>query len=100
MTVATYRHGTTSLDHRPSRQTLLDGPGRSAHAYGSEGWGFESLRARQQSTRSRARPSIVAILVRLIWSDFGLTGLVGRAVEAVRVTVHVAGAGRRPAASW
>jgi len=45
-TVASYRRTTTGLEHRPRGQPLLDRSGRSAHAYGSEGWGFESLRAR------------------------------------------------------
>ena len=45
-TMDSYRHRPTSLEYRPSRRTRLDSSGRSAHAYGSEGWGFESLRAR------------------------------------------------------
>ena len=36
----------TAVECRPSAQTATDGPGRCAHSYGSEGWGFESLRAR------------------------------------------------------
>ena len=36
----------TTLEYRPSVRTATDGSGRLAHSYGSEGWGFESLRAR------------------------------------------------------
>jgi hypothetical protein len=36
----------TTVEYRPSAQTRTDDPGRCAHSYGSEGWGFESLRAR------------------------------------------------------
>jgi hypothetical protein len=36
----------TTLECRPSTRTTTDGPGRYAYSYGSEGWGFESLRAR------------------------------------------------------
>jgi hypothetical protein len=36
----------TTLECRPSTETAMDVPGRCAHSYGSEGWGFESLRAR------------------------------------------------------
>src|SRR5215469_228393 len=36
----------TTLECRPSPRSVTDGPGRLAHSYGSEGWGFESLRAR------------------------------------------------------
>src|SRR6185437_8905866 len=36
----------TTLEYRPSPRPVTDGPGRCAHSYGSEGWGFESLRAR------------------------------------------------------
>jgi hypothetical protein len=37
MAMVAYRRGTTGLEHRPSRKPALDGSGRSAHAYGSEG---------------------------------------------------------------
>jgi hypothetical protein len=36
----------TTLECRPSARTATDGPGRCAHSNGSEGWEFESLRAR------------------------------------------------------
>jgi hypothetical protein len=36
----------TALECRPRPWPAMDGPGRCAHSYGSEGWGFESLRAR------------------------------------------------------
>ena len=36
--IASYRHRTTGLEHRPSTRPLLDGSGQSAHCYGSEGW--------------------------------------------------------------
>jgi len=36
----------TSLEHRPRARTRLGRPGRLAQNYGSEAWGFESLRAR------------------------------------------------------
>jgi len=35
--MASYGHLMTGLEYRPSRETLLDCPGRSAQAYGSEG---------------------------------------------------------------
>src|SRR5215475_7651588 len=38
----------TTVEYRPCAQTAADGTGRCAHSYGSEGWGFESLRARHQ----------------------------------------------------
>ena len=38
----------TTLEFRPSPRPVTDGPGRFAHSYGSEGWGFESLRARPE----------------------------------------------------
>ena len=37
----------TTLEYRPSLRPVTDGPGRYAHSYGSEGWGFESFRTRQ-----------------------------------------------------
>jgi hypothetical protein len=46
----------TTLECRPSTRTAADGPGRFAHSYGSEGWGFESLRARP-AHRPVARPA-------------------------------------------
>ena len=36
----------TAVECPSSTQAAMDGPGRCAHSYGSEGWGFESLRAR------------------------------------------------------
>jgi hypothetical protein len=38
-TVVSYRHETTSLEHRPRARTRLDGAGQLAQNYGSEGWG-------------------------------------------------------------
>jgi hypothetical protein len=35
--IASYRREATRLEHRPSRRPPLDGPGQSAHSYGSEG---------------------------------------------------------------
>jgi hypothetical protein len=35
--MASYRRERTCLEHRPSTRLLLDGPGQSAHNYGSEG---------------------------------------------------------------
>ena len=52
ISVANYRRKTTGLEHRPRRQPLLDKSGRFAHYYGSESWGFESLRARHRCHRS------------------------------------------------
>ena len=46
----------TTLEYRPSLRPVTDGPGRYAHSYGSEGWGFESLRARP-AHRPVARPA-------------------------------------------
>jgi len=40
-------HLATDAEHRPRQRTPADSSGRSAHSYGSEGRGFESLRARQ-----------------------------------------------------
>jgi hypothetical protein len=37
----------TTLEYRPSSRLVMDGLGRCAHSYGSEGGGFESFRARQ-----------------------------------------------------
>lgn len=37
MAIASYRYGATGLEYRPSRRPLLDGYGRSAYYYGSEG---------------------------------------------------------------
>jgi hypothetical protein len=54
--IASYRREATRLEHRPSRRPPLDGPGQSAHSYGSEGRGFESLRARP-AHRPVARPA-------------------------------------------
>ena len=48
--IASYRRRTTALENQASRQPLLDSPGQSAHSYGSEGWGFGSLRARPVQT--------------------------------------------------
>ena len=45
----------TILEYRPSPRPVTDGPGRCAHSYGSEGWGFESLRPR----RCFRRPSLI-----------------------------------------
>ena len=56
----------TALECRPSRKPFLDDYGRSAHAYGSEGWGFESLRAHLRgwtppsAPRSKANGDLVA----------------------------------------
>jgi len=61
MTIVSYRHEPTGLEYRASRRTFLDRCGRSAHAYGSEGWGFESLRARpgQQPIAILQRPLLL-----------------------------------------
>jgi hypothetical protein len=45
-------HMWTTLEYRPGPQITMDGFGQLAYAYGSEGWAFESLRAR---TSERAR---------------------------------------------
>jgi hypothetical protein len=37
--IAVHGRRATRLEHRPRGRTLLDGYGRPAHAYGSEGWG-------------------------------------------------------------
>src|SRR5205085_11960718 len=37
----------TAVECPSSARARLGGPGRGARSYGSEGWGFESLRARQ-----------------------------------------------------
>jgi hypothetical protein len=39
------------MECRPSARTAVDDPGRCAYSYGSEGWGFESLRARHRNPR-------------------------------------------------
>jgi len=44
MPMVSYRRWATGLEYRPSTQSPLDGSGRSAHACGSEGWGFEPFR--------------------------------------------------------
>ena len=41
------RQAQTGVEYETSAQAAVDGPGQVAHFYGSEGWGFESLRARQ-----------------------------------------------------
>jgi len=51
----------TTLEHRPWAPTPLGDPGRLAQNYGSEGWGFESLRARPAQRPSR--PSAAAFLL-------------------------------------
>ena len=51
----------TTLEYRPSPRLVMDGPGRLAHSYGSEGWGFESLRARPG--QSPFRLSVRALLL-------------------------------------
>jgi len=43
------RHVQTALEYRPSAEGAAHNHGRCAHSYGSEGWGFESLRARHVS---------------------------------------------------
>ena len=35
--MASYRRGTTGLEHRPRRRPPMDGRGQFAYAYGSEG---------------------------------------------------------------
>src|SRR5262249_10181388 len=60
-----------------------------ASDYGSEGWGFESLRARHRLSRSQRRPLSGWIVVLVIWPYFGLTSLVGSVIEPVGVAVHV-----------
>jgi hypothetical protein len=49
--------GQAGGDHASSR-TDPDDAERDTGNYGSEGWGFESLRARQQTTRLQARPRV------------------------------------------
>ena len=61
----------TTLEYRPSLRPLTDGPGRRAHSYGSEGWGFESLRARQ-AHRPVARPAVGFLFV--LGATLGATG--------------------------
>ena len=43
----TDRRPATCMESEPRSWTPVDDPGQPARAYGSEGWGFESLRARQ-----------------------------------------------------
>jgi hypothetical protein len=48
----------TTLEYRASLRPVTDDPGRPAHSHGSEGWGFESLRARlAQPARTTHRTS-------------------------------------------
>src|SRR5215813_10376046 len=76
--------------------SVVDCSGTSARSstdrasdYGSEGWGFESLRARHRLSRSQRRPLSGKIVVLVIWPYFGLTRLVGSVIEPVGVAVHV-----------
>src|SRR5215472_7991035 len=55
MGVASYRRRTTGLEHRPRRRPLLHRSGLSVHNYGSEGWGFESLRDTSETPPSAPR---------------------------------------------
>ena len=52
------RRTRTTLESRPSPRPVTDGPGRLAHSYGSEGWGFESLRARPGQSPFRVRKGL------------------------------------------
>jgi hypothetical protein len=65
MTADNTRHVWTTVEYRPSARTGIDGPGRLASAYGSEGWGFESLRARP-AHRPAARPAAGFLLTDLL----------------------------------
>ena len=80
----------TTMEYRPSLRPVTDGLGRLAHSYGSEGWGFESLRARRRVirviqraiTRSSPRPgrgrSVSGVRYCLAASPLGLLHLVAR----------------------
>src|SRR5215471_21708318 len=76
---------------KQANPTLADEPGHFESCYGSEGWGFGSLRACHYLPRSQRWPLGSRIAVLVIWPHFGLTSLVGRGVEAVGVAVHLAG---------
>ncbi len=56
----------TGMEQPPSRETVLDSRGRSAQAYGSEGWGFESLRARH-SERATVMSRDIGIALNPHW---------------------------------
>jgi len=60
---------------------------RRATIYGSEGWGFESLRAPPSAPPVSAGhgpdASLSELALGLVWPCFGLTGLASRAVELV-----------------
>ena len=62
-----------------------------ASDYGSEGWGFESLRARHSLPRSRRWLLRVRLVVFVIWPHFGRISHPGRVIEARSVAVHLAG---------
>jgi hypothetical protein len=59
-----YRHAATSLEYRPRPQSPVGSSGRLAHAYGSEGRGFECLRVRRElpGQQTGAAPSVSADL--------------------------------------
>jgi hypothetical protein len=69
--------------------------GTCVDVYGSEGWGFESLRARHCSPRSARFLFRALFFVRVVWPHSGrisvLGDVLGSAVEPVGVAVHVAG---------
>ena len=56
MAIASYRHGATGLEYRPSRRPLVDGYGRSAHYHGSEGPRLAHERAAVGCSHEVTRP--------------------------------------------
>jgi hypothetical protein len=70
---------------------------RASQSTDQKAGGSSPSRVRQQSPRSRAWLLIVLIMIRLVWTGFGLTsllsGLVGSAVEAV---LPLAGGRQKP----
>jgi hypothetical protein len=70
------RRGLTAVECPPSVRTAADASGRPAHSYGSEGWGFESLRApRPPSAQVRGPlPDPEGAFLLLLAATLGATG--------------------------
>jgi hypothetical protein len=84
-----HRPHATATALAASAETFSD---RAATSYGSEGWGFESLRARPMSPQRRADFYVQPFeSSSAIWPNSGRIKDPGSTVEPVGVAVHVPG---------
>ncbi len=77
-----HEFGLAAHNHASSR-TDPDEAEQTAGIYGSEGWGFESLRARHCLPRSAPSRALARSVVIVVWPHFGRISGFGRLIESV-----------------